>query len=123
MSIVEALPTPIGQRSEVTNGTVSVECRRTRGWSARRPAEDQVDPPNRSKDRMDSRGQRIRLCRTRRVIQQRTRTHRLKPGAYSISRRFAMADLFDNPIGLMGFEFVEFASPTPDTLEPVFEKL
>jgi 4-hydroxyphenylpyruvate dioxygenase len=23
----------------------------------------------------------------------------------------------------MGFEFVEFASPTPDTLEPVFEKL
>src|SRR4026209_1921357 len=35
----------------------------------------------------------------------------------------AMADLFENPMGLMGFEFVEFASPTPDTLEPVFEKL
>ncbi len=34
-----------------------------------------------------------------------------------------MADLFDNPMGLMGFEFVEFASPTPGTLEPVFEKL
>ena len=34
-----------------------------------------------------------------------------------------MADLFDNPMGLMGFEFVEFASPTPDVLEPVFEKL
>ncbi len=34
-----------------------------------------------------------------------------------------MADLFDNPMGLMGFEFVEFASPTPDTLEPLFEKL
>lgn len=34
-----------------------------------------------------------------------------------------MADLFDNPTGLMGFEFVEFASPTPNTLEPVFEKL
>jgi 4-hydroxyphenylpyruvate dioxygenase len=34
-----------------------------------------------------------------------------------------MADLFENPMGLMGFEFVEFASPTPDTLEPVFEKL
>ncbi len=34
-----------------------------------------------------------------------------------------MADLFDNPMGLMGFEFVEFASPTPDTLEPVFERL
>jgi 4-hydroxyphenylpyruvate dioxygenase len=34
-----------------------------------------------------------------------------------------VADLFDNPMGLMGFEFVEFASPTPDLLEPLFEKL
>jgi len=34
-----------------------------------------------------------------------------------------MADLFENPMGLMGFEFVEFASPTPDTLEPFFERL
>ena len=34
-----------------------------------------------------------------------------------------MADLFENPMGLMGFEFVEFASPTPDTLEPLFEAL
>jgi len=34
-----------------------------------------------------------------------------------------MADLFDNPMGLMGFEFVEFASPTPGTLEPVLEQL
>jgi 4-hydroxyphenylpyruvate dioxygenase len=34
-----------------------------------------------------------------------------------------MADLFDNPMGLLGFEFVEFASPTPDTLEPLFQKL
>jgi 4-hydroxyphenylpyruvate dioxygenase len=34
-----------------------------------------------------------------------------------------MADLFDNPMGLMGFEFVEFASPTPNTLEPVLEQL
>ena len=34
-----------------------------------------------------------------------------------------MADLFENPMGLMGFEFVEFASPTPGVLEPVFEKL
>lgn len=32
-----------------------------------------------------------------------------------------MADLFDNPMGLMGFEFVEFASPTPGVLEPLFE--
>ncbi|WP_338415009.1 4-hydroxyphenylpyruvate dioxygenase [uncultured Sphaerotilus sp.] len=33
----------------------------------------------------------------------------------------APADLFDNPMGLMGFEFVEFASPTPGVLEPLFE--
>ncbi len=34
-----------------------------------------------------------------------------------------MADLFENPMGLMGFEFVEFASPTPGVLEPLFERL
>jgi 4-hydroxyphenylpyruvate dioxygenase len=34
-----------------------------------------------------------------------------------------MADLFENPMGLMGFEFVEFASPTPGVLEAVFEQL
>ena len=34
-----------------------------------------------------------------------------------------MADLFDNPMGLCGFEFVEFASPTPNLLEPLFEKM
>jgi 4-hydroxyphenylpyruvate dioxygenase len=34
-----------------------------------------------------------------------------------------MADLFDNPMGLMGFEFVEFASPTANLLEPLFEQL
>jgi 4-hydroxyphenylpyruvate dioxygenase len=34
-----------------------------------------------------------------------------------------MADLFDNPMGLMGFEFVEFASPQPGVLEPLFERL
>ena len=34
-----------------------------------------------------------------------------------------MTDLFDNPMGLMGFEFVEFASPAPNVLEPVFEML
>jgi 4-hydroxyphenylpyruvate dioxygenase len=34
-----------------------------------------------------------------------------------------MADLFDNPMGLDGFEFVEFASPTPGVLEGVFESL
>jgi 4-hydroxyphenylpyruvate dioxygenase len=34
-----------------------------------------------------------------------------------------MADLFDNPLGLMGFEFVEFASPSPGVLEPVLSAL
>lgn len=34
-----------------------------------------------------------------------------------------MADLFDNPMGLMGFEFVEFASPVPNQLESLFGKM
>ena len=34
-----------------------------------------------------------------------------------------MTDVCDNPMGLMGFEFVEFASPTPGLLEPVFERM
>ena len=34
-----------------------------------------------------------------------------------------MTDLFDNPMGLMGFEFVEFASPVAGVLEPLFEKM
>ena len=34
-----------------------------------------------------------------------------------------MSDLFENPMGLMGFEFVEFAAPTPGVLEPLFERL
>ena len=34
-----------------------------------------------------------------------------------------MTDLFENPMGLAGFEFVEFASPTPGLLEPVFALL
>ncbi len=32
-------------------------------------------------------------------------------------------DLFENPMGLNGFEFVEFASPKAGLLEPVFKKL
>ncbi len=34
-----------------------------------------------------------------------------------------MADLFENPLGLDGFEFVEFAAPQKGMLEPVFEAL
>ncbi|PKP99396.1 MAG: 4-hydroxyphenylpyruvate dioxygenase [Alphaproteobacteria bacterium HGW-Alphaproteobacteria-13] len=31
-----------------------------------------------------------------------------------------MADLFENPLGLDGFEFIEFSAPARDLLEPVF---
>ncbi len=34
-----------------------------------------------------------------------------------------MTDLFDNPMGLDGFEFVEFAAPDPEPLEKVFHLL
>jgi len=34
-----------------------------------------------------------------------------------------MTDLFDNPMGLDGFEFVEFASPEPGVLETAFKLL
>jgi len=34
-----------------------------------------------------------------------------------------MADLFENPMGLNGFEFVEFAAPQAGVLEPLFEKM
>ena len=34
-----------------------------------------------------------------------------------------MNDLFENPMGLNGFEFVEFASPEPGVLEPLFDML
>ncbi len=34
-----------------------------------------------------------------------------------------MADLFENPMGLDGFEFVEFTAAAPGVLEPVFEMM
>ncbi len=34
-----------------------------------------------------------------------------------------MADLYDNPLGLDGFEFVEFCAPKAGLLEPVFERM
>ena len=34
-----------------------------------------------------------------------------------------MPDLFENPMGLCGFEFVEFAAPQAHILEPLFEKM
>lgn len=34
-----------------------------------------------------------------------------------------MADLFDNPVGLDGFEFIEFSAPERGVLEPVLETI
>jgi 4-hydroxyphenylpyruvate dioxygenase len=34
-----------------------------------------------------------------------------------------MADLFENPLGLDGFEFIEFCAPEKGHLEPVFERM
>ena len=34
-----------------------------------------------------------------------------------------MADLFENPMGLCGFEFVEFAAPERGVIEPVFQTM
>ncbi|MBP6514662.1 MAG: 4-hydroxyphenylpyruvate dioxygenase [Steroidobacteraceae bacterium] len=34
-----------------------------------------------------------------------------------------MTDLFDNPMGTDGFEFVEYAAPDPDMLRALFERL
>src|ERR1700755_3356434 len=34
-----------------------------------------------------------------------------------------MADLFDNPIGTDGFEFVEFTGPEPELLKAYFEQV
>lgn len=34
-----------------------------------------------------------------------------------------MADLFENPIGLDGFEFLEFTAPEKGVLEPIFEAM
>ncbi|MFN3230254.1 MAG: 4-hydroxyphenylpyruvate dioxygenase, partial [Asticcacaulis sp.] len=34
-----------------------------------------------------------------------------------------MADLFENPLGTDGFEFVEFTSPDPDALDALFRKM
>ena len=42
---------------------------------------------------------------------------------YNNKQETPMPDLFENPMGLDGFEFVEFASPEPGVLEPVFHAL
>src|SRR5580693_3716621 len=39
------------------------------------------------------------------------------------ARRAAMTELFENPMGTDGFEFVEYAAPDPDALRTLFERL
>ena len=34
-----------------------------------------------------------------------------------------MADLFDNPMGTDGFEFVEYTAPNPELLRTLFERM
>ena len=34
-----------------------------------------------------------------------------------------MVDIFDNPMGLCGFEFVEFAAPQAGLIEPLLVKM
>ena len=34
-----------------------------------------------------------------------------------------MTDLFENPMGLDGFEFVEFTAPEKGIIEPIFEAM
>jgi len=34
-----------------------------------------------------------------------------------------MADLFDNPMGTDGFEFVEYTAPEPELLRTLFERM
>jgi len=47
---------------------------------------------------------------------------RILPKSF-VAREPQMPDIFDNPMGLDGFEFVEFASPERGVLEPVFHLL
>src|SRR5436309_13632832 len=47
----------------------------------------------------------------------------LRTARASRARSARMNDLFDNPMGLMGFEFVEFASPEPNVIEPTLQRL
>ncbi len=72
----------------------------------------------------DRRGERMSRCAGMPASRaRRSRSRRRYNARLNDSRNEAMADLFENPMGLMGFEFVEFASPTPNVLEPVFEML
>ena len=47
--------------------------------------------------------------------------HQLKLRMMTMSE--LKADLFDNPMGLQGFDFVEFVSPEPELVERYFATL
>jgi len=47
--------------------------------------------------------------------------HQLKLRMMTMSK--LKADLFDNPMGLQGFDFVEFVSPEPELVEELFRNL
>jgi 4-hydroxyphenylpyruvate dioxygenase len=49
--------------------------------------------------------------------------NRAKYTEFPCTQETPMPDLYENPMGLDGFEFVEFASPEPGVLEPVFHAL
>ena len=57
------------------------------------------------------RARRIGLRRARAHFRTHARARRLRRPTIARAKENSMADLFDNPMGLMGFEFVEFASP------------
>lgn len=59
------------------------------------------------------------VCEEFPVLRPRGDELNLQPFSYH-RRSSTMTDLYENPMGLMGFEFIEFASPTPGILEPVF---
>lgn len=40
-----------------------------------------------------------------------------------MSQHLPTKDLFENPLGLDGFEFIEFSAPEAGTLEPVFQRM
>ncbi len=68
-------------------------------------------------------GRRLGVRRPLPRISEHTENALARLAAAISTRSTEMADLFENPMGLAGFEFVEFASPTPNVLEPVFEAM
>ncbi|WP_444814823.1 4-hydroxyphenylpyruvate dioxygenase [Variovorax davisae] len=47
----------------------------------------------------------------------------MQGGSSNLFQELTVSESSTNPMGLMGFEFVEFASPIPNMLEPLFETM